>query len=69
MLCTQCCHGDGSGVRHVHIKYHSQSHYYLATVLVIAEAMCHDDGKGITAIRTIMLVIQWNPSIVVTIGE
>ena len=39
MCYAQCCHGDGSGVRHVHIKYHGQSRYYQATVLVIAEAI------------------------------
>ena len=28
-----CCHGDGSGGRHVN---HSHTHYYQATMLVIA---------------------------------
>ena len=36
LLCyAQCCHGDGSGVRHVHIKYHGHSLYYQATMLAI----------------------------------
>ena len=41
MCYAQCCHGDGSGVRHVHIKYHGQLRYYQATVLYC----CHDDGS------------------------
>ena len=35
MCYAQCCHGDGSGVRHVHIKYHGHLLYYQATVLAI----------------------------------
>ena len=36
-LCyAQCCHGDGSSVKHVHIEYHGHSLYYQATILVIA---------------------------------
>ena len=31
---AQCCHGDGSGVRHVH-KYHSHSLYYQATFGIV----------------------------------
>ena len=45
MCYAQCCHGNGSGVRHVHIKYHSQSRYYQATVLVIADIYCYH-GNG-----------------------
>ena len=37
MCYAQCCHGDGSGVRHVNnMKYHGHSLYYQATVLAIA---------------------------------
>ena len=36
MCYAQCCHGDGSCVRHVHMKYHGHSLYYQATVLAIA---------------------------------
>ena len=35
MCYAQCCHGDGSGVRHVHMKYHGHLLYYQATVLAI----------------------------------
>ena len=50
----QCCHGNGSGVRHVHITY---GHYLYCqvTVLVIvinfSEAIniycCHGDGRDV----------------------
>ena len=52
MCYAQCCHGDGSGVRHVHIKYHGHLLYYQATVLAIARGYlllsfccCHGDGS------------------------
>ena len=32
MCYAQCCHGDGSGVRHVHIKYHGH-------------LLCHGDSS------------------------
>ena len=50
MYYAQCCHGDGSGVRHVHIKYHGHLLYYQATVLVYCLRLfniycCHGDGS------------------------
>ena len=47
MCYVQCCHGDGSGVRHVH-KYHSHSLYYQATFgnsdRPFSIYCCHGDG-------------------------
>ena len=43
MCYAQCCHGDGSGVRHVHMKYNGHSLYCQATVLEIY--CCHGDGS------------------------
>ena len=64
MCYAQCCHGDGSGVKHVHMKYHGHSLYYQATVLAIALRLftiycCHGDGTGIMAIRTIIRLLRW----------
>ena len=64
MCYGQCCHGDGSGVRHVHIKYHGHSLYYQATVLAIVinclrlvmGGMC---VQSITAICTIIRLLCW----------
>ena len=41
MCYAQCGHGDGSGVRHVHMKYHGHLLYYQATVL----AKINSDGR------------------------
>ena len=48
MCYAQCCHGDGSGVRHVHMRYHGHSLYYQATVLAIA-------SKFIVAMATVVM--------------
>ena len=46
MCYAQCCHGDGSGVRHVHMTYHGHSLYYQATVLRLFKIYCcHGDGS------------------------
>ena len=36
---AQCCHGDGSGVRHVHINYHGHSLYYQAKFLRLVDKL------------------------------
>ena len=52
MCYAQCCHGNGSGVRHVHIKYHGHLLYYQATVLAIV----------IYCLRHLLL--PWRPTVV-----
>ena len=72
MCYAQCCHGDSSGVRHVHMKYHGHLLYYQATVLAIvnyclrlfniamAMAVMGDMCvESITAIRTIFRLLCW----------
>ena len=56
MRYAQCCHGDGSGVRDVHMKYHGHSLYYQATIIV-TEAICchlfyHADGSDVVHVCT-----------------
>ena len=69
MCYAQCCRGDGSGVRHVHMKYHGHSLYYQATVLaIVPEAiivamsivvMGDTCVQSIMAIRTIIQLQCW----------
>ena len=40
MCYAQCYHGDGSGVRHVHINYHGHLLYHQAAI-----DYCHGDGS------------------------
>ena len=64
MCYTQCCHGDGSGVRDVHMKYHGHSLYYQATVFAFIVAMAmvvmgDTCVQSIMAIRTIIRLLCW----------
>ena len=68
MYYAQCCHGDGSGVRHVHIKYHGHLLYYQATVLVycltfivaMATVVMEDTCvQNIMAICSIIRLLCW----------
>ena len=71
----QCCHGDGSGARHVHIKYHGLLcwHIVLNCLRLLNIYCCHGNNSDArtqvcTAIRTIAVGLRLFTVVIVAMG-
>ena len=57
MLCTQCCHGDSSGVRHV---YHGHLlHYYEASKNDVAMATVVMGDTCVQSVTAVHRLLCW----------
>ena len=60
MCYAQCCHGGGSGVRHVHMKYPGHCGYCVEAIknFIVAMAMVVMGDTCVQSIKAIRTIIR-----------